>query len=307
MSDKPDETPGAPGSSLWPVGFAIGIACILIGLVVSVPALILGAVITIAFGLLWIRDTARTHAPVDSAPAHALVGDTPSPAQAEAEAQHLETYGRAGFLTLSTIGLGAVIGAGVTLPSLGFAVLPSFTGEGVETNDVDLGPISNFPEGTFVITTFLSNKAQGDVSKRTAYIRNNGVTDNNEPSFTIIYSRCVHLGCPVQPNGPKFDEDMVKYKDVTLTPTQPAGFGCPCHGGAYDTEGNRTAGPPVRSLDRYAFSVVDGNLVLGKHFSVGTVEGEGADARIMRYRVAYPGVHVDGLEKWLYLIPVPGS
>ena len=33
---------------------------------------------------------------------------------------------------------------------------------------------------------------------------------------------------------------------------QPAGFGCPCHGGAYDTEGNRTAGPPVRSLDRFA-------------------------------------------------------
>ena len=99
----------------------------------------------------------------------------------------------------------------------------------------------------------------------------------------------------------------MKYKDVTLTPVQPAGFGCPCHGGAYDTEGNRTAGPPVRSLDRYAFSIVDGNLVLGKHFSVGTVEGEGADAQIMRYRQAYPGVHVDGIERWLYPLPVPGS
>ena len=140
-------------------------------------------------------------------------------------------------------------------------------GEGVATNDVDLGPISNFPEGTFVITTFIGNKLQGDVSKRTAYIRNNGLSADKEPSFTIIYSRCVHLGCPVQPNGPKFEDKAVKYKDVTLTPVQPAGFGCPCHGGAYDTEGNRTAGPPVRSLDRYAFSIVDGNLVLGKHFS----------------------------------------
>ncbi len=192
------------------------------------------------------------------------------------------------------------------LPSLGFAVLPSFEGEGTASHDVDLGPVSNFPEGKFVITTFIGNKAQGEVSKRTAYIRNNGLSTDKEPSFTIIYSRCVHLGCPVQPNGPVEDK-VVKYKDVTLKQVVPSGFGCPCHGGAYDTEGNRVAGPPVRSLDRYAFSIVNGNLVLGRHFSVGTVEGTGADARISRYRQNYPGVHVDGIERWLYPIPVPGS
>jgi len=307
VSDGTDEKPHAPGQSLWPIGFAIGIACVLVGIVVSWPAAVLGAVLTIVFGLLWIRDTARSHAPVDSAPAHELVGDTPSPARVVAEEHHLETHGRAGFLTLASIGLGGVIGAAVTLPSLGFAVLPSFTGEGIKTNDVDLGPISNFPEGTFVITTFTGNKLQGQVSRRTAYIRNNGLSAAKEPSFTIIYSRCVHLGCPVQPNGPAFEDKKVTYKDVTLTPVQPAGFGCPCHGGAYDTEGNRTAGPPVRALDRYAFSIIDGNLVLGKHFSVGTVEGEGADAKISRYRQAYPGVHVDGIERWLYPLPVPGS
>jgi menaquinol-cytochrome c reductase iron-sulfur subunit len=234
------------------------------------------------------------------------MGDTPSPGLAAAEDQHLETYGRAGFLSLTTIALGGVIGAGVVLPSLGFAVLPSFMGEGVETNDVDLGPISNFPVGTFVITTFTSNKAWGEVSRRTAYIRNNGLSESKQPSFTIIYSRCVHLGCPVQPNGPIGDE-VVTYKDVTLKTVVPSGFGCPCHGGAYDVEGNRVAGPPVRSLDRYAFSIVDGNLVLGKHFSVGTVDGTGAEAKITQYRQAYPGVHVDGLERWLYPLPVPGS
>jgi Rieske Fe-S protein len=307
VTDTQDDTTQTSGHSLWPVGFSIGIAVVLVGLVISWPAMIVGAALAIGFGLLWIRDASRSHAPVDSAPSHELVGDTPSPERAAAEAEHLETYGRAGFLTLATIGLGGVIGAGVVLPSLGFAVLPSFTGEGVATNDVDLGPITNFPEGTFVITTFIANKLQGDVSKRTAYIRNNGLTKEKQPSFTIIYSRCVHLGCPVQPNGPKFEDKAVKYKDVSLTPVQPAGFGCPCHGGAYDTEGNRTAGPPVRSLDRYAFSIVNGHLVLGKHFSVGTVEGTGADARISRYRQAYPGVHVDGIERWLYPIPVPGS
>src|SRR6478736_4375341 len=161
VTENPDDTPQAPGQSLWPIGFAIGVAVVLIGLVISV---------------LWIRDASRTHAPVDSAPAHELMGDTPSPGLAAAEDQHLETYGRAGFLTLATIGLGGVIGAGVVLPSLGFAVLPSFEGEGVATKDVDLGPVSNFPEGKFVITTFIANPIQGDVSKRTAYIRNNGFT-----------------------------------------------------------------------------------------------------------------------------------
>ena len=60
-----------------------------------------------------------------------------------------------------------------------------------------------------------------------------------------------------------------------LTPTQPSGFGCPCHGGAYDTEGNRVAGPPVRALDRYEYSIIDGNLVLGQPYSVGEVDGDG--------------------------------
>ena len=297
MSDGPHDTHDDPAPSLWPVGFAIGVACTLVGLVVSWPAAVVGAVLALVFGLLWIRDSTRPAAEPAAVSAPIAVRHDDEP----------ETYGRAGFLSVATLGLGGVIGAGVMLPSLGFAVLPSFTGDGVETSEVDLGPISNFPKGTFVIATFIGNKKQGEVSRRTAYIRNNGLTEQEEPSFTIIYSRCVHLGCPVQPNGPAFEDQMVEYKGATLTPVQPAGFGCPCHGGAYDTEGNRTAGPPVRSLDRYAYSIVNGNLVLGSQFSVGTVDGSGAAARISRYRAAYPGVHVDGLERWLYPIPVPGS
>ena len=307
VSDDRDDTQGGPAPSLWPIGFAIGIACTLVGLVVSWPAAIVGIVVTIVFALLWIRDTGRFGNAAESAAGTVAGTPATAPALAVAHDEEPETYGRAGFLTVATLGLGGVIGAGVTLPSLGFAVLPSFIGDGVETNDVDLGPISNFPEGTFVIATFTGNAAWGEVSRRTAYIRNNGMTEEQEPSFTIIYSRCVHLGCPVQPNGPAFEDEMVTYKGTTLTPVQPAGFGCPCHGGAYDTEGNRTAGPPVRSLDRYAYSIVDGNLVLGALFSVGTVDGSGAKAQISRYRVAFPGVHIDGIERWLYPIPVPGS
>ncbi len=141
------------------------------------------------------------------------------------------------------------------------------------------------------------------MSRQTAYVRNNGLA-NNVPSFTIISNHCAHLGCPVQPGGPTDSESAKDIETtsgtVTLIPTQPASFVCPCHGGAYDTEGNRTAGPPVRGLDRYEFSIIGGNLVLGERFSVGSVEGTEAAAQITRYTRFDPGQHVDGWERILY-------
>jgi menaquinol-cytochrome c reductase iron-sulfur subunit len=295
---------------MWPIGFAIGVACILVGLVVSVPALIVGAIVAVVFGWLWIRDLVRTHGPPQAATPGAAMAAEDQRFGASSEPE-IETFDRSVFLSAATLGLGGLIGAAVTLPVLGFAVLPSFMGDEVETHDVDLGPISNFPEGRYVIATYVENPAVGEVTRRTAYIRNNGRTEDGTPSFSALFSRCVHLGCPVQPNGP-FEGDPASYTaegapEVTLQPVLAASFGCPCHGGLYDGEGNRTAGPPVRSLDRYEFSIVDGNLVLGRLFSVGSVEGTGAKARMTKYYKAYPGVHVDGIEKWLYPIPTPGS
>ena len=90
---------------------------------------------------------------------------------------------------------------------------------------------------------------------------------------------------------------------LKLTPAQPAGFGCPCHGGQYDTEGNRTAGPPVRALDRYEYWIENGRLILGSAYSVDKVKGTGKDARIKKYPLHNPGQHVAGPEFWLWPIP----
>ncbi len=299
MTDE-QHTNAHHGPSLWPIGFAVGVALTLIGLVISPLALLAGALVTLLFLVLWVRDVVRSKQP------------EPQAASAEPAAEHHESYDRNAFLTVATVGLGATIGAALTLPALGFAVLPAFTGENVESFDVDLGPISNFPEGEFVIATFMENPEVGEVTRRTAFVRNNGFAEDPDtkkpvPSFTALFSRCVHLGCPVQPNGPIEEDARKQVGDVELIPVLAASFGCPCHGGLYDAEGNRTAGPPVRSLDRYEFSIVDGNLVLGRLFSVGEVEGTGAKAKIMKYYHAYPGVHVDGPERWLYPIPTPGT
>jgi len=150
----------------------------------------------------------------------------------------------------------------------------------------------------------LNADLEAEVARRTAYIRYNGLLDK-QPSFTIISNRCAHLGCPVQPNGQPQYKQTVMYKDVRKIPVNPSGFGCPCHGGQYDTEGNRIAGPPVRGLDRYSFSITNGHLYLGKPFSVSYVEGKGSSARIHISKLAFPGEPTSGLESWLYPIQPP--
>jgi Rieske Fe-S protein len=167
------------------------------------------------------------------------------------------------------------------------------------------GPTENFPEGEWIEATFLLDPPTGEVSRRTAFVRNNGDTDGS-PSYTIISNRCVHLGCPVQASGPREDDEKKTVKgeqaDVDLTPVLPANFSCPCHGGAYDTEGNRIAGPPVRAMDRYKFAIENGRLFLLAQYSVGKVDGEGARAQLEAYGLQGPGEHVDGLSGWLYPI-----
>jgi Rieske Fe-S protein len=303
LSSIHDEKPHVPPPSLWPIGFAIGIACILVGVVINLWVLLAGAVLAVVFGYLWVADLFREHGP---ARATARVEEIETE---EIQEVHAPTYDRSVFLSAATLGIGGVIGGLVTLPVLGFAVIPSF--EGSNREEIDLGPITRFPEGKYVVASFIEDPDEGEVSRRTAFVRNNGVTTAGVPSFTVIYSRCVHLGCPTQANGPTDGRASEYTKDgkppVRLQPVLAASFGCPCHGGLYDAEGNRRSGPPVRSLDRYEFSIRNGNLYLGKLFSVGKVQGAGASAVITRYEHTSPGVHIDGAERILYPFPVPGN
>jgi menaquinol-cytochrome c reductase iron-sulfur subunit len=312
----PEHPPHAPPPSLWPIGFAVGIAILLLGLIVGWHIVLLGAVLAVSFGFLWVRDLtagARAEPVPDVEPERREAGGAPAPEAAAETGMPLATeeevarYPRSKFLEGATLGLGAAIGGVVTVPVLVMAGGPAFSGG--EAEDVDLGPVEDFPEGDWMIATFLSRPDEGEVSRRTAYVRNNGDL-NGLPSFTIVSNRCVHLGCPTQPNGPVEQEQAKEIESetgglVTLIPTSPAGFGCPCHGGQYDEEGNRTAGPPVRSLDRYAFRIENDRLVLGQPYSVGKVEGTGKEAVISKYTQMTPGVHVDGISALLYPIPAP--
>jgi len=301
-----DDKSHVPGPSLLPIAFAIGVVIVLVGLIISNwVAVGIGAVLAFAFGGVWIRDLSISRAGEAAPP--------PPPTRAAAGAQLVtpdpgvgERYPRNRFLEGATLGLGALIGAVVTIPPLGLLAASGF--EGTDFHKVNLGAFDEFPVNKFIITTFVEDPEAGEVSRRTAYIRNNGFL-GELPSFTILSNHCAHLGCPVQPNGPIDDSKKKEVKDkqgnvvLSLTPVQPAGFGCPCHGGQYDTEGNRTAGPPVRALDRYTYSIVGGHLILGSAYSVAKVEGTGKDAKIKKTRLQFPGQHVDGPEFWLWPIP----
>jgi Rieske Fe-S protein len=316
MPDPEQDTHGEshlPSPTYWPIGFAIGVAVVLVGLIVN-PLWIstIGGVIVIVFGYLWARDATSDlrEQPVEVVPERR---DGAPVIDGEAAPSAAPRFPRNRFLEASTLGLGALIGGIVSIPVAGFVLLPPFVGQ--KKHKVDLGPISEFAEGQWYITTFTVDPEQHEVSRRTAFIRNNGSTaveGTQVPSFTIISNRCVHLGCPVQANGPSGailgQKNKVQHTAngiVTMTPSVPAGFGCPCHGGQYDTEGNRTAGPPVRALDRFAFEINHGRLVLVSAYSVAKVDGTGAQAQIHKYKAVGPGEHIDGVEQVLYPLNPP--
>jgi Rieske Fe-S protein len=313
----PEET-HLPSPTLWPIGFAIGIVVVLVGLVID-PLLIstIGAVIAIVFGFLWARDaTAELRGqPVEVEPERRELQEA-DPHDVTVVPAPDNRVTRSVFLEGTTLGLGAAIGGLITVPIAGFALLPPFLGQ--TQHKVDLGPIAKFVLNRWYIATFIVDPAQGEVSRRTAFVRNNGAVANPEqpsqqvPSFTIISNRCVHLGCPTQANGPSgaiLGEPTIKERTangpLTLDPVVPAGYGCPCHGSQYDPEGNRTAGPAPHALDRYGFEINHGRLILLSVYSVSHVVGTGAQAKIYKYGYAGPGEQIDGPEQWFYPINPP--
>lgn len=177
---------------------------------------------------------------------------------------------RSKFLTGATVGLGGLIGVAIAVPVLGFVLGPSFQQENWYWTN--FGPVdsSKFEQGQFVPVLFERGE-RGNLDRRVAFVRRDGAEQ-----FTIMSNTCMHLGCPVQ------------FKTTN--------FACPCHGGQYDTEGIRTAGPPVRPLNRFEHKIEGGNLYIGRPFATQVVDGK----VIMTDTFKLPGAPVGGLLGWLY-------
>ena len=128
---------------------------------------------------------------------------------------------RTRFLTGVALVTGGVMTAAILVPVVGFAAADALKDE--EWRWVDVGPLSDFPDGP---TASIAVSGPAPESDRRAFLR------HRDGAIVAIWNRCSHLGCPVaySPGG-----------DV---------YACPCHGGAYDSLGRVTSGPPPRPLDR---------------------------------------------------------
>ena len=115
-----------------------------------------------------------------------------------------ERFPRSKFLEASTLGLGAVIGGLVTVPALGFMVVPAFEDQGYPK--VDLGPLENFSEGQWFVTTRSScTPSTGEVSRRTAYIRNNGSLERSSRASRSSRTAARTSAAPCSRTGPMQD------------------------------------------------------------------------------------------------------
>jgi Rieske Fe-S protein len=155
--------------------------------------------------------------------------------------------GRRTFFRWLTYLLGAVAGAVVAVPFLGYL----FGSKKKTPPWVRLGAVKTFlprnpdeqPETRLV--TFPNPIRQpwdGMTANTGVFVRFEGPDDNGQPSFLVLGLNCAHLGCPVS-----------WFQQSGL-------FMCPCHGGVYYANGDHASGPPPRGLFRCVWQIKDGYL-----------------------------------------------
>jgi Rieske Fe-S protein len=154
------------------------------------------------------------------------MGDPPSGTQHESPPPS-----RRNFFHWLTYGLGAVAGAVVGIPFLGFL----FGTRKTEEKWVKLGTLSDFTpiKGETRLKTFSNPLGQpwdGITAETGVFVRYEGEDKEGNHEFLVLGINCAHLGCPVS----WFPQSGL--------------FMCPCHGGVYYANGAHASGPPPRGL-----------------------------------------------------------
>ncbi len=163
---------------------------------------------------------------------------TPAVAVVAAEDQDMS---RRSFLTRLTFGIGAV-----STLTIGGVLASAFVGPALRKKPAQwltAGKTEGFPVGE-VSTVHLRYE------EKTAFYRQELVKpvmiwrQPNVNEIVVYSSTCTHLGCTVH-------WDVLQKK-----------FLCACHGGAFNLDGTVNSGPPPRPLDRLAFRIDSGNLLI---------------------------------------------
>jgi Rieske Fe-S protein len=149
--------------------------------------------------------------------------------------------GRRWFLRVVTGGLGAVAGAILGIPIVGYF----FGQQKRQASWVTLGNVADFPLDATRRIDFdnpLRQPWDGVTSLTGVYVRNEGQRSDASQQFLVLAVNCAHLGCPVS-----------WFQQSGL-------FMCPCHGGVYYANGEHASGPPPRGMFHCDWRVVGGQL-----------------------------------------------
>jgi Rieske Fe-S protein len=133
----------------------------------------------------------------------------------------------------------AVVGAAVAVPVVKYLLSP-VKPDNEYKSWVSLGSVDTFPVGETRLAKFtnpVNREWDGETDRVACWVRR--IT---EREFQVFAINCAHLGCPVR----WFPQSQL--------------FMCPCHGGAYYSDGSRASGPPERGLFTYDVKVVKGEL-----------------------------------------------
>jgi Rieske Fe-S protein len=137
----------------------------------------------------------------------------------------------------------AAVGATLAVPIVSYILSPVIRQrrQGYESW-LKLGALDQFPAGQTRLAVYRNpvvNPTDGETANIPCWVRN---VDGQK--FQVFAINCAHLGCPVR----WFPQSGL--------------FMCPCHGGAYYSDGSRASGPPERGLFEYRYKLEQGNLFI---------------------------------------------
>lgn len=156
-------------------------------------------------------------------------------------AEHSAKHTRRVFLFKLALGLNALVGAVLAVPILGYVLAPMLKKDASYNHWIPLLKLNDMPVGATRLVEYVNpdtSPTDGLTSKVACWARR-----LSPARYEVFAINCAHLGCPVH----WFEESQL--------------FLCPCHGGAYYSNGARAAGPPPRGLFKYEVRV-DGETVM---------------------------------------------
>ncbi len=148
---------------------------------------------------------------------------------------------RRDFIKLVTTAAGAVIFAGVGIPTIGYLISPALRKQDAEAW-IPLGLLENIPIGVPTFFSFIRRQVNGWENTATSH----GIfaIRKDATNIKVLSNVCTHLGCHVS-----WHSEIQEFVS-------------PCHDGHFDIAGNVTFGPPPRPLDEYQTKVEEAILYI---------------------------------------------